>query len=68
MADNKGKTVHEILRGKHASIKQAPLDPGSPGWDDIMDELWEDIVHKAGRREHGYQTFKKLLSDKRFDR
>ena len=67
MADNTGKTVREILRGKRASIKQAALDPGSPSWDDIMDEFWEEIVRRATRRERGYRTIKKLLSDKRFD-
>jgi hypothetical protein len=67
MSDHSGKTVREILRGKTGGIRQAPLEPGSPGWDDIMDLTWEDIVRRAKRREKGFQTIKKLLGDKRFD-
>jgi hypothetical protein len=62
MADNAGKTVTEILRDKKASIMSAPLDPGSPSWDDILDLTWEDVVQRAKAREPGYQTIKKLLS------
>ena len=29
-------TVAGILRRKKATIKKAPLDPGSPSWSDIM--------------------------------
>jgi hypothetical protein len=35
MAANAGKTIAEILKGKQARIKNAPLDEGSPSWNDI---------------------------------
>lgn len=63
-----GMTVEEILKKKKGSIKQAPLPEGSPSWDDIKDEKWEDIEKKAKAGETGYKTFKKLLTDKRFDK
>jgi hypothetical protein len=68
MAANDGKTVAEILRGKRASIRTAPLEQGSPSWDDILDMVWEDLVARADADEPGYRTFKKLLSGRRFDK
>jgi hypothetical protein len=68
MADNSGKTVREILKGKQGGIKTAPLDPGSPSWDEILDLSWEEIVDRAKRRVPGYKTLKKLLSDKEYDK
>jgi hypothetical protein len=68
MGDNTGKTVGEILAGKKASIKAAPLDPGSPSWDDILDLTWEEIEERARQRVPGFRTFRKLLSDRRFDK
>jgi hypothetical protein len=68
MSDNTGKTVAEILRGKKASIRSAPLEEGSPGWDDILDMTWEDVVDRARRRAKGFRTIRKLLSDNRFDK
>jgi len=68
MADNTGKTVREILVGKKASIRQAPLDPGSPSWDDILDLPWEEMVRRAKARLPGYKTLKKLLSKGEYDR
>jgi hypothetical protein len=68
MADNTGKTVAEILRGKKASIRDAALDPGSPSWDDIMDLNWEELVERAKKRRTGYKTFKKLLGSKEYDK
>ena len=50
MADNSGKTVREILKGKQGGIKTAPLDPGSPSWDEILDLSWEEIVDRAKRQ------------------
>jgi len=32
-----GKTVADILKKKRGDIKYAPLDQGSPSWDDIQD-------------------------------
>jgi hypothetical protein len=66
MSSNSGKTVEEILKSKKASIKNVPLDPGSPSWDDILHLRWEDIEEKAKKRDAGYQTIRKLLTNRRF--
>lgn len=68
MSENAGKTVAEILNGKRGAIFNAPLKRGSPSWDDMMDLPWEEIVDRAQRRIPGYQTFRKLLTDERFDK
>lgn len=62
------ETVAEILKRKKATIKQAPLDPGSPSWADILGETWRSIKRKARQRKTGYRTFRKLLTDGRFDK
>jgi hypothetical protein len=62
------ETVADILKRKKGSIKQAPLDPGSPTWDDIMGETWQSVKRKARQRKPGYKTFHKLLTDGRFDK
>ena len=33
-----------------------------------MDETWAEIKQKAARRVPGYKTFRKLLSDKEYDK
>jgi len=68
MADYGGKTVAEILKTKKARIMKAPLDPGSPSWDDIMHLTWEEIEERHRRREPSFKTFHKLLKEKRFDK
>jgi hypothetical protein len=68
MSHNAGKTVRAILAGKKASIRDAPLEAGSPAWDDILDLTWEDVVERARRREKGFRTIRKLLSDNRFNK
>jgi hypothetical protein len=68
MADNAGKTVEEILKGKRGNIMKAPLEPGSPSWDDILHLTWEEVEERADRREPGFRTFKKLLKQRRFDK
>lgn len=69
MPDNDdAETVADILRRKKGSIKQAPLDPGSPSWDDIRGETWKTVKRKARQRKTGYHTFRKLLIDQRFDK
>jgi len=65
---NAGKTVAEILKDKKGAIKTCPLDPGSPSWDDIMALTWEEIEENARLREPGFHTFRKLLTDGRFDK
>jgi hypothetical protein len=68
MGSNTGKTVREILTGKRAAIRRAPLDPGSPSWDDILDMTWEELEERAQKREPGFRTFRKLLTDGRFNK
>ena len=68
MDANTGKTVAEILKDKRASIKQAPLDRGSPSWNDILHLTWEEVVERAEQREPGFRTFRKLLRDGRFNK
>jgi hypothetical protein len=68
MASNAGKTVREILKGKRAAIRQAPLKPGAPSWDDILDMPWEEVEERAKKQEPGFRTFRKLLTDGRFDK
>ena len=65
---NVGKTVAEILRGKQGRIRAVPLDPGSPSWDDILHLSWEEVEERAARRERGFRTFRKLLTDGRFNK
>jgi hypothetical protein len=68
MSKNAGKTVAEILKDKKGDIKTAPLSPGSPSWDQLMDTPWEEIVRRAKRRVPGYKTIKKLLTDPRYNK
>ena len=65
---NAGKTVAEILNGKQGTIRNVPLDPGSPSWDDILHLKWEEVQQRARRRERGFKTFRKLLTDRRFNK
>ena len=65
---NDGKTVAEILRTKRASIRQAPLEPGSPSWDTIGGMMWEEVVRRADADEPGFRTIRKLLSGGRFNK
>lgn len=65
---NEGRTVGEILAEKKGSIKNAPLSPGFPGWDQIMDMQWEEVTERARRNDPGFRELRKLLSDKRFNR
>ena len=68
MAANAGKTIAEILKGKQARIKNAPLDEGSPSWNDILHLTWEELEEKARRGEPGFRTFQKLLKRKRYNK
>jgi hypothetical protein len=65
---NDGKTVAQILQGKKGSIKDAPLEPGSPTWQEIDSITLEEVVTRASANEPGYKMIKKLLGDKRFDK
>lgn len=63
-----GMLVAEILRLKKASIKQAPLPPGSPPWSFFETIDWEQVEDGAKRNQPGFKTVRKLLTDSRFDR
>ena len=67
MADFAGKT-EEILKGKKGSIKTAPLDEGSPSWDEILNWTWEEIEEGARQGKPGFRTIQKLLKRKRFNK
>lgn len=36
--------MRDILKEKRATINKAPLQPGSPGWDEIQTMTWGDSV------------------------
>jgi len=59
---NLDKTVEEILKTKKGSIKRAPLEPGSPSWDDIAKLTLAEIKRRKENGEVGYKTFYKLLT------
>ncbi|HSI35424.1 MAG: hypothetical protein ACAI43_25815 [Phycisphaerae bacterium] len=63
-----GMTVSEVLRQKKASIRTAPLPPGSPSWSELEPMRWEAIESGARQNLPGYKTVRKLLTDQRFDR
>gem|GEM_PF-2289589 len=63
-----GTKVKDILKGKKGSIKNAPLGPGAPSWEEVEGMSWGDIEKRAKANISGYKTLKKLLSDKRFDK
>ena len=63
-----GKTVREILKSKKGSIKNAKPPKGSPGWDSIMDMTLAEIYKRAQQGEPGFDYFKKLLTDNRFNK
>ena len=58
----------EILKDKKGTIKDAPLEEGSPGWDEILELTWEEMVKKAKERQPGFTTIKKLLSKSEYDK
>jgi hypothetical protein len=60
--------VSDVLKGKKGSIKQAPLPPGSPSWEDLLDKKMSDIETGANENRPGYKEIRKLLRDKRFDK
>ena len=45
------ETVANILKRKLGKIRQAPLDPGSLSWDDILGETWKSVKRKAQQRK-----------------
>jgi hypothetical protein len=66
--DFTGQKVADILTRKKASIRQARLPPGSPGWDVFIQMTWEEIEAGARANRPGFKVVRKLLTDKRFDK
>jgi hypothetical protein len=66
LAANKygNKTVEEVLKDKKGSIKNAPLPPGGPNWDDLIKNgvTMETIRRLAQKGETGYRELWKLLN------
>jgi hypothetical protein len=60
--------ISDILKTKRGSIKNAPLEQGSPSWDDVQEMTWGDIEDGVNRGLPGYRTIRKLLTDSRFDK
>lgn len=68
MNPNAGKSVRAILRGKQGRIRRVRLPRGAPSWDDILDLAWEEVEEEARMRTPGFATFRKLLTDREYDR
>ena len=62
------KTVSEVLKTKKGSIKNAPLPPGGPNWNDLLPLSMEAVRKLAQKGETGYREIWKLLTDSRFNR
>lgn len=62
------KTVEEVLTTKKGSIKNAPLPPGGPNWNDLLPLTMEEVRRLAQKGETGYKEIWKLLTDSRFNR
>ena len=58
--NNPNDTVEKILKGKNATIKQAPLEPGLPSWQDINKMQWKKIIEGAEQGKPGYGTLRKI--------
>jgi hypothetical protein len=50
--------VRDILKGKKGSIARASLEPGSPGWEEILDTSWSEIETVAREGKPGYRTIR----------
>lgn len=61
-------SIAEVLKGKVASIKNAPLPQGSPSWNEITNMTLSQIRAGAKANLPGYKTILKLLSDSRFNK
>ena len=66
--DNMNKTVEQILKTKKGSIKQAPLPPGGPSWNDLLKKTLKQIKELAQKGVKGYKEIYKLLTDGRFNK
>jgi len=68
MPNDPDAKVSDILKDKKASIKNAPLEQGAPGWDEIQTLTWQEIEEGARQGKPGYRTIRKLLTDSRFNK
>ena len=62
------RTVAEVLAGKRGSIKNAPLPPGSPSWEEVSNMTMGQVSALARQNTPGYRTIWKLLTDRRFNK
>jgi hypothetical protein len=60
--------VGDILKNKKGSIKNAPLEKGSPSWEQVQDMTMSEIESGAKDNKPGYRTIRKLLTDSRFNK
>jgi hypothetical protein len=64
-----GMTVAAIIaQYKRGSVMKAALPPGGPGWKEILEMVWEDIVEAAKCRQEWAIKVRKLLLDSRFNK
>ena len=66
--NDSSRTVSEILKEKKGNIKNAPLPPGTSGWDVIGTLTLEMVRQLAKDNATGFKTILKLLTDGRFNR
>lgn len=66
--DNMNKKVKDILKTKKGSIKNAPLPPGGPNWNDLLEKTLKEIKELANKGVKGFKEIYKLLTDGRFNR
>jgi hypothetical protein len=52
-----GKSVADTPKLKKGSIRRAPLPPGSPSWDDILDMPIRDVEQAARRTSPATELF-----------
>lgn len=60
--------VDDILKNKKGSIKNAPLEKGSPSWEQVQNMTMSEIDSGAKANKPGYRTLRKLLTDSRFNK
>lgn len=60
--------VSEILKRKLGRITRAPLEVGSPSWNEIQEMTWGEIEEGAHQNLPGYRTIRKLLTAKEYDK
>jgi len=66
--DNSNKTVEQILKTKKGSIKNAPLPPGGPNWNDLLKKTLKEIKELAQKGVKGYKEIYKLLTQGEYNK